>query len=389
MLCAFEPVKYCSAAPRDSGGDQPQVGLICLPQQHARLGVAEAEDALHLLVAGEVVEQLGRRAGGQDVDVAAGLGAAAQAADDVVGGVGGRLAQPGDERLGGLAGVGRAGGGRRAASARRWRQDQLFLLRAHPLDAAERAGLGGRFEVVDRGDRSACGRAAPPSSARCPAGASRRGSSAGNTCSSSSRRRRCRSWRCRGCARRGPCRCRRCASSAGTSRSATRAGGVGDDLRAGPVGTDAGRGSRPSARAGRRSRRARGRRRVFHGRMYRSSAVDARTLADARPLGRCRTSERGGASMRGLRTLESPRMSLRDIRRPRRPAADQRLRRADHAAGDARDRARVRPGRAHHLLAQRRGAGAGRRARAGRRGAAQGDAALVQRRPGGRAGRSG
>ena len=27
MLCAFEPVKYCSAAPRCSGGDDAQVGL--------------------------------------------------------------------------------------------------------------------------------------------------------------------------------------------------------------------------------------------------------------------------------------------------------------------------------------------------------------------------
>ena len=134
------------------GRHQPQVGLHLAGQQDAGLGVAEAEHALDLPVAGEVAEDVGRRVGGQDVDVAAGLGAAAQAADDVVGGVGRRLAQPGDQRLRRLAGVAdQVTPGVLAALGDR-RQDQAFLLRAHALEAADGAGLGRGFEVVERAD---------------------------------------------------------------------------------------------------------------------------------------------------------------------------------------------------------------------------------------------
>ena len=62
---------------------EPQVGLEAAPEQHARLRVAVREDALDQLVAREGVHQRRRRAGGEDVEVAAGLAAAAQAADDV------------------------------------------------------------------------------------------------------------------------------------------------------------------------------------------------------------------------------------------------------------------------------------------------------------------
>ena len=33
MLWAFDPVKYCSAAPRLSGGDESQVGLIAVTKR--------------------------------------------------------------------------------------------------------------------------------------------------------------------------------------------------------------------------------------------------------------------------------------------------------------------------------------------------------------------
>ena len=82
MLCAFEPVKYCIAAPRLSGSHEAQVGLVAAAQPHARLGVALAEHALDARVGDEGVHHgLAVAADAEDVDVAAGLAPAAQAAD--------------------------------------------------------------------------------------------------------------------------------------------------------------------------------------------------------------------------------------------------------------------------------------------------------------------
>ena len=80
--------------------DQPQIGLESLPQQDARLRLALAEHALDQLVAGEARHDPGGGAGREDVDVAARLGAAPQAADDVEGRRRRRLPEPVHERFG-------------------------------------------------------------------------------------------------------------------------------------------------------------------------------------------------------------------------------------------------------------------------------------------------
>ena len=106
-----------------------------------------------------------------------------------------------DQRLGRLAGVGRSGDGRRACarSAIAVRIRPSFFA-PMPLMPRMRAGLGGRFEVVERADVQRRGRAAPRSSARCPAGASPRGSRRGTAAAARRAGRWCRWRRCRGCA---------------------------------------------------------------------------------------------------------------------------------------------------------------------------------------------
>ena len=72
------------------GGHQPQVGLEAGVEQHARLGVAMAQDATHLRQRREGVHDGRGRADGEDVEVATRLGAAPEAADghEVGGGIG-------------------------------------------------------------------------------------------------------------------------------------------------------------------------------------------------------------------------------------------------------------------------------------------------------------
>ena len=79
-----------------------QIGLKAAPEQHARLGLAVREHALDELVAREGVHQRRRRAGGEDVEIAAGLAAAPQAANGRDVGVGGVLTQRRKERVGGF-----------------------------------------------------------------------------------------------------------------------------------------------------------------------------------------------------------------------------------------------------------------------------------------------
>ncbi len=81
MLWALEPVKYWQRRAEALARDEPQVCLEPAPQQHARLRVAVREDTLDQLVAGERVHQRRRGARREDVEVAAGLAAAAEAAD--------------------------------------------------------------------------------------------------------------------------------------------------------------------------------------------------------------------------------------------------------------------------------------------------------------------
>ena len=137
------------------GRDQPQIRLIPLPQQHARLRLALTQDAVHQLVRHErrhhivapVVD-----AADEDVEVAAGLAAAAQAADDVDGRAGRALAQVCGQRVGDRRGIGQQVTPRMRLLLGDGLQDELFLLRAHPLDRPQRPGRGRRFELVERGD---------------------------------------------------------------------------------------------------------------------------------------------------------------------------------------------------------------------------------------------
>ena len=115
MLWAFEPVKYCSAAPRLSRAHQPQIGLEAAAQQHARLRLAVREDPLDRAVAGERVHHRRRRAGREDVEVAAGLAAAAQAADQRDVAVGRVRAERRTSGVGGRRALRPSAGGRRPA----------------------------------------------------------------------------------------------------------------------------------------------------------------------------------------------------------------------------------------------------------------------------------
>ena len=98
MLWAFEPVKYCIAAPRLSARDDPQVRLKTTEQKHARLRLTPREDPLHQAVVRERLHDPRRGAGRDDVEVTAGLAAAAEAADGVQGRAAALLSKRGHQR---------------------------------------------------------------------------------------------------------------------------------------------------------------------------------------------------------------------------------------------------------------------------------------------------
>ena len=107
MLWAFDPVKYCIAAPRLSARHEPQVGLDAAAEQHARLGVAAAEHPLDEPVPDERGPSApGPPPIGEHVEVAAGLAAAAQAADRDEVDAGRLLAEVADDRGGDVGGLG-------------------------------------------------------------------------------------------------------------------------------------------------------------------------------------------------------------------------------------------------------------------------------------------
>ena len=87
-------------------GNQPQVGLKPAPEQDARLGLTVSQHPLDQPVSGERVHQRRRRAGGEDVEVAARLAAAPEAPDHRDRRAGRVLAEPADERGGGVVGFG-------------------------------------------------------------------------------------------------------------------------------------------------------------------------------------------------------------------------------------------------------------------------------------------
>ena len=152
MLCAFEPVKYCMRGAAAVGGDEAQVGLEAALEQHARLGVAVAEHALDQAVLDEVVHQRRPAPEASDVEIAAGVAAAPQAADRLDGGVGRALAQVGDERRGGVVRVGQQMPAGEALALVERLEDERFLLRAHARAARGSGRRRGALEIVERAD---------------------------------------------------------------------------------------------------------------------------------------------------------------------------------------------------------------------------------------------
>jgi hypothetical protein len=149
MLCALEPVK--SVRPRRAlGGDQAQIGLKPAAHQHAGFGLALAEHPLDGWILDERRHDRLIGARHEDVDVAAGLAAAAQAPDrsNLCGRI--QLLQMRHDRL-------------RDRVRRRQQmaagvlfplvngfQDEGFLLGSHPPDRADAAVARGPLEVVER-----------------------------------------------------------------------------------------------------------------------------------------------------------------------------------------------------------------------------------------------
>ena len=344
MLWAFDPVKYCSAAPALVAGNQPQVGLESAPQHDARLGVAVREHPLDLPVAGERVHQRRRGAGGEDVEIAAGLAAAPQAADHGDHRAGRRLAERADERRRRVVGLGDQPPAGDPGALLEGAQDLGFLLRAHALERAQPPFACRRLRARRASGSRAGDRAARPSSDRRPAGAAGRGWSAETPGGDPGDRRWRRSRPARRFSRRGPCRCRAAPAVPPGASAATRSGWcamVSEALRYA---------------------------RILNGFSFLISSrspISASTRAIARlsmQVARMRVNTIVYI-MRRCRFGTTPASG---------PARARRVRRPQHPRRSARAGEGVRPRRHHPVRAQRRVAGAGRRDRA--RGAVAGAA---------------
>ena len=179
MLCAFDPVKYCSGGAAAVGGDEPQVGLEAAADQDARFRVAV------------------RRARARPVGYStkssisdAGAPEASRSRSPQVSqprrrlptgsivGVRRTLAEVGDERRGGVVRVGQQMPAGEALAFVERLEDERFLLRAHAAQRADPA-----VERAAARDPRWCGcrardTASRRSSARRPGGAAGRGWSA-------------------------------------------------------------------------------------------------------------------------------------------------------------------------------------------------------------------
>jgi hypothetical protein len=134
------------------GRDQPQVGLKTAAQPDAGFSVAVAQDTLGVGMADEDVHQLRGAADREDVDVAARLGAAAQAADrNQLHGVL-MAVQVVDDRRGGGGGLVQEMAAGVPGSLLDRGEDLRLLLRAHALEAAQPAGARRRRQVLDAAD---------------------------------------------------------------------------------------------------------------------------------------------------------------------------------------------------------------------------------------------
>ena len=227
MLCAFEPVKYCMRGAAAFGRHESKIRLKPAPDEDARLGLAAPEDAFDERVADEVVHQRRLRAGGEQVEIAAGVASAPEAADRRDGRLRRALAEIRDERLGGVVRVGEEMAARVALAFLERLEDERLLLRAHAAQRAD-ASIGRR--VLEIGERPDAELAVQRRHGLGPDAVQveevEEWSAETRPAARDGRRRRpCR--RSRGFSRPDPCRCRE--SPAGPLRRATR--GDGDDWR--------------------------------------------------------------------------------------------------------------------------------------------------------------
>ena len=149
MLCAFEPVKYCMAAPRLSAGDEAEVGLKPARDQDARLRLALPEHALDEPVVDEASISDGSAPAARMSMIAARLAAAPEAADRRRSGRRAPLAEIRDQRRG----VVRVG--QRCRPAWRFRSSMALRMSASffapmPLQRADPAVVCRALELVER-----------------------------------------------------------------------------------------------------------------------------------------------------------------------------------------------------------------------------------------------
>ncbi len=179
MLCDFEPVKYCNAAPRLSAGTSRRSTWTPPRRRMLDFVSPRAEHTFDEAVLDEHVHDRRIRAGRQDVDVAARLAAAPEAADRRDRRGGKTLLEEGHDRAGDVVGRRQQMPAGVTLPLFDRLQDQRFFLGAHPLDGPNAAVERGALRDRRVSGRRAHDAASRPSSGRHPGAASFRESMAG------------------------------------------------------------------------------------------------------------------------------------------------------------------------------------------------------------------
>src|SRR5207247_9605347 len=99
-----------------------------------------------------MIHELRRRAGGEQIEIAARLTAPPEAPDRLDGGVRSALAKIFDERGSRIAGVGQQMPSGKPFLFLERLENEAFLFRPHALHRADTAIPGGRLEIVQRAD---------------------------------------------------------------------------------------------------------------------------------------------------------------------------------------------------------------------------------------------
>ena len=139
MLWALLPVKYCIAAPREAGGTSRRSACRPLPSRTLLLVGPWPRTRSTRPNDDEVIHHLGPGTGREDVEVAAGLGAAPQAADEIEAGVRAGGPQVRDQRMRLLPHLRRQVASGKGLMVLDGLAERRFLARAHALDAANGA----------------------------------------------------------------------------------------------------------------------------------------------------------------------------------------------------------------------------------------------------------